>query len=43
MDRGTTITKKKKCKKTKWLYEGGPTNNCEKKPQAKEKRKDIPI
>ena len=38
-----TIPKEKKCKKAKWLSEGGLTNSCEKKPKAKKKRKDIII
>ena len=33
------ISKKKKCKKTKWLSEGGLTNSCEKKRSKKQRRK----
>ena len=33
------ISKKKKCKKTKWLSEGGLTNSCEKKRSEKQRRK----
>ena len=38
-----TIPKEKKCKKAKWLSEGGLTNSCEKNQKPEEKRKDIPI
>ena len=39
-----TKTKKKKCKKAKWLFEEGlQIAEKEKKRKAKEKRKDIPI
>ena len=34
-----TIPKKKKCKKAKWLSEGGLTNSCEKKGSEKQRRK----
>ena len=39
-----TMNKKKKCKKTKWLFEE-PLQIAEKRREAKgkEKRKDIPI
>ena len=33
------ISKKKKCKKTKWLSEGGLTNSCEKKRSEKQSRR----
>ena len=43
-DQETTITRKKKCKKAKWLSEEDLTNSCEKKRREKQgKRKDIPI
>ena len=38
-----TKTKKKKCKKAKWLFEGLQIAEKEEKLKAKEKRKDIPI
>ena len=39
-----TITKKKKCKKAKWLSEEAlQTAMKEEQKKAKEKRKDIPI
>ena len=41
-----TISKKKKCKKAKWLSEGSlqiAEKRREGKRKAKEKRKDIPI
>ena len=34
-----TIPKEKKCKKAKWLSEGGLTNSCEKKRSEKQRRK----
>ena len=34
-----TIPMEKKCKKTKWLSEGGLTNSCEKKRSKKQRRK----
>jgi len=38
------ISKKKKCKKAKWLSEEAlQTTEKEEKQKAKEKRKDIPI
>ena len=33
-----TIPKKKKCKKAKWLSEGGLTNSCEKKGSEMQSR-----
>ena len=33
------IPKKKKCKKTKWHFQGGLTNSCEKKISEKQRRK----
>ena len=38
-----TKTKKKKCKKAKWLFEGLQIAEKEEKLKAKEKRKDISI
>ena len=38
-----TITKKKKCKKAKWLSEEALQRAEKRKVKAKEKRKDIPI
>ena len=35
-----TIPKKKKCKKAKWLSEGGLTNSCEKRRSTKQWRKE---
>ena len=34
-----TIPKKKKCKKTKWHFQGGLTNSCEKKISKKQRKK----
>ena len=34
-----TIPKEKKCKKAKWLSEGGLTNSCEKKRSERQRRK----
>ena len=33
------IPKKKKCKKTKWHFQGGLTNSCEKKISKKQRKK----
>ena len=35
-----TIPKEKKCKKAKWLSEGGLTNSCEKKRSERQRRKE---